>query len=38
MILLRSFFIDLLNFAENIIPTITPVNLVDENPLMRMIL
>ncbi len=37
LILLRSFFIDILDFAERIIPTITPADLIDEKPLMRKI-
>lgn len=35
LILLKSFFIEILDYAENIIPTITPVNLIDEKPLMN---
>ena len=37
VILLRSMFIDLLNFAENITPIFTPENLVDERPVMKKI-
>jgi nitrous oxidase accessory protein len=35
IILLRSFFLDLLNLAERVAPVITPERLVDERPLMR---
>lgn len=35
LILLRSFFIEILDFAERIIPTITPSELVDSSPLMK---
>lgn len=38
LILLRSFFIDVLNLAEKMIPVLTPVHLMDENPSMRRIL
>ncbi|MDH7603424.1 MAG: nitrous oxide reductase family maturation protein NosD [Melioribacter sp.] len=38
LILLRSFFIDILDFAEKIIPTITPSDLIDSEPLMKKIL
>jgi len=38
LILLRSFFIDILDFAEKIIPTITPSDLIDSEPLMNKIL
>ncbi|MDA0195301.1 MAG: nitrous oxide reductase family maturation protein NosD [Bacteroidetes bacterium] len=38
VILLRSMFIDLLNFAEKITPIFTPENLTDERPLMKKIL
>jgi len=37
MILLHSFFINVLDFAERIVPTITPETLVDEQPVMRRI-
>ncbi|TAL67062.1 MAG: nitrous oxide reductase family maturation protein NosD [Bacteroidetes bacterium] len=35
MILLRSLFIQILEVAEKIVPSITPVDLEDESPLMR---
>ncbi len=35
VILLRSFFIDILNFSESVSPVFTPDKLVDENPLMK---
>ncbi len=35
IILLRSFFIDLLNYAEKVAPAITPASLVDSSPLMK---
>lgn len=35
IILLRSFFMDLINFAEKVTPVFTPATLVDESPLMR---
>lgn len=35
LILLRSFFIDVLDVAERIIPALTPANLMDKKPLMR---
>lgn len=38
VVLIRSSFIDLLNFAEKITPVITPASLVDESPLMKQIL
>lgn len=34
-ILLRSFFVDLLDAAERVLPILTPLTLVDERPLMR---
>ncbi len=37
LILLRSFIIDILDYAEKIIPTITPINLTDESPSMKRI-
>ncbi|MFA3784005.1 nitrous oxide reductase family maturation protein NosD [Melioribacteraceae bacterium 4301-Me] len=37
LILLRSFFISILDFAEKIFPTITPETLIDKNPLMKKI-
>ncbi|MDX1629079.1 MAG: nitrous oxide reductase family maturation protein NosD, partial [Fulvivirga sp.] len=38
IILLRSLFIDLLNFAEKVTPVFTPETLVDEQPLMKPVL
>jgi nitrous oxidase accessory protein len=35
LILLRSFFVDLLDLAERVVPAITPERLVDARPLMR---
>lgn len=35
IILLRSSFIQVLDFAERIAPAVTPNNLIDENPLMK---
>lgn len=35
MLLFRTFFVDLLDKTEKIIPSITPVNFVDEQPLMN---
>lgn len=35
VILLRSFFVDLLDLAERVLPVLTPETLVDENPLMN---
>jgi nitrous oxidase accessory protein len=35
MILLRSLFVDLINFSENVTPVFTPVELKDDNPLMK---
>ena len=35
LILLRSFFLDLLEMAERLVPVITPEALVDAHPLMR---
>ncbi len=37
IILLRSLFIDLIDFSEKVSPVFTPDNLVDENPQMRKI-
>jgi len=36
LILLRSFFIDLLDVAERVMPVLTPETLVDRRPLMRL--
>lgn len=35
IILLRSSFIEVLNFAERMAPAVTPTNLIDEQPLMK---
>jgi nitrous oxidase accessory protein len=35
MVLLRTFFVDLLDLAERVIPALTPETLVDERPRMR---
>ncbi|MEQ9308638.1 MAG: nitrous oxide reductase family maturation protein NosD [Balneolaceae bacterium] len=35
MILLRSLFVDLINFTENVTPVFTPVELIDDKPLMK---
>ena len=35
IILLRSLFVDMVNFAEKVAPSITPETLVDNNPLME---
>ncbi|MDH5602965.1 MAG: nitrous oxide reductase family maturation protein NosD, partial [Cyclobacteriaceae bacterium] len=35
MVLLRSLFVDIINFSEKISPIFTPDNLLDNNPLMR---
>ena len=35
IVLLRSLFIDLINFSEKVHPTLTPVNLMDNEPSMR---
>lgn len=35
MILMNSLFIELLNISENVIPSLTPVNLVDSKPRMK---
>ena len=35
MLLFRTFFVDLLDKTEKIIPSLTPENFVDEHPLMR---
>ena len=38
IILLRSLFVDILNFSEKVSPVFTPDNLIDSNPQMKMIL
>lgn len=35
MVLLRSLFVDLLNFSEKVSPVFTPENVIDRQPLMR---
>lgn len=35
LILVHSLFIDLLDIAESVVPSLTPVNLVDKQPLMK---
>jgi nitrous oxidase accessory protein len=37
LVLVRSFFVDMINLAESVIPTLTPETLLDENPSMRRI-
>lgn len=37
IVLLRSFFIDLLNFSEKVSPVFTPENVLDQHPLMQAI-
>lgn len=37
IVLLRSFFIDLLNFSEKVSPVFTPENVLDQTPLMQAI-
>jgi len=37
LVLVRSFFVDMINIAESIVPTMTPETLLDENPSMRRI-
>lgn len=34
MVLLRSFFVDLINFSEKVSPVLTPANVMDQTPLM----
>ena len=34
LVLLRSWFVDLLNFAEKVTPVLTPANVIDEKPRM----
>ncbi len=38
IIMLRSLLVDLLNFAESVSPSLTPSNLLDEEPLMKPVL
>jgi nitrous oxidase accessory protein len=35
MILMNSLFIELLNITENVIPSLTPINLIDSKPRMK---
>ena len=35
MLLFKTFFVDLLDKTEKIIPSLTPENFVDEQPLMK---
>lgn len=35
IVLLRSLFVDIINFSEKVSPTFTPDNLIDKHPLMR---
>ena len=35
IILLRSLFVDMINFSEKVSPVFTPDNLMDPNPLMK---
>jgi len=37
IILLRSLFVDIINFSEKVSPVFTPDNLVDNNPLMKQV-
>jgi len=37
LVLLRSLFVDIINFSEKVSPIFTPDNLVDNNPLMKQI-
>ena len=37
LVLVRSFFVDMINVAESIIPSLTPETLLDEHPAMRRI-
>ena len=37
IVLLRSLFIDILNFSEKVNPTLTPKNVMDQKPLMNQI-
>jgi len=37
IILLRSLFIDIINFSEKVTPVFTPENLLDQHPLMRQV-
>jgi len=35
IVLLRSLFVDIINFSEKVSPVFTPDNLMDPNPLMK---
>lgn len=35
LILVHSLFIDLLDIAESVVPSLTPIDLVDKQPLMK---
>ena len=35
LVLLRSLFIDIMNFSEKVAPVFTPENLIDETPRME---
>jgi nitrous oxidase accessory protein len=37
LVLLRSLFVDIINFSEKVSPVFTPDNLMDENPIMKRI-
>jgi nitrous oxidase accessory protein len=37
IVLLRSLFVDIINFSEKVSPVFTPDELVDNSPVMRMI-
>jgi len=37
LVLLRSLFVDIINFSEKVSPVFTPDNLLDQNPLMKII-
>jgi len=37
LVLLRSLFVDIVNFSEKVTPVFTPSHLMDTNPLMRQI-
>ncbi len=37
VVLLRSLFVDIINFSEKVSPAFTPDNLLDNNPLMKKI-
>jgi nitrous oxidase accessory protein len=35
LVLLRSLFVDIINFSEKVSPVFTPDNLMDKKPIMR---